>query len=309
MRSDAIASSSGSKLRPGATRQILRGAARPRIASGATLLLDDARRETYLMCMKRARLITVPLSHFCEKARWALDRAGIEYLEEGHIPGFHRFAVKRAKSPGTSVPVLVTDDASLFDSSDILAWTDAKVPAEHRLYPKDDGKRNDVLALEDQLDTELGPHIRRVLYFYLLAQRQVAFGLMDQGTPLWERSALRVGSPFLFAGMRRFMNIDAATSKASHDAMLCIFDAMERRLADGRAFLVGDRLTAADITLAALAGPAVRPKEHSVIFPSLESLPPAARQLLDEASTRPLGDYIRRIYREHRHVAAHAGAR
>ena len=28
------------------------------------------------------RLVTIPISHYCEKARWALERAGIRYREE-----------------------------------------------------------------------------------------------------------------------------------------------------------------------------------------------------------------------------------
>ena len=28
------------------------------------------------------RLITIPISHYCEKARWALERAEIPYREE-----------------------------------------------------------------------------------------------------------------------------------------------------------------------------------------------------------------------------------
>ena len=30
-------------------------------------------------------LITIPISHFCEKARWALERAGLPYREERHV--------------------------------------------------------------------------------------------------------------------------------------------------------------------------------------------------------------------------------
>ena len=39
-----------------------------------------------------ARLITIPISHYCEKARWALDRAGIGYREERHVQIVHRVA-------------------------------------------------------------------------------------------------------------------------------------------------------------------------------------------------------------------------
>jgi glutathione S-transferase len=42
------------------------------------------------------RLITIPISHYCEKARWALERAGIAYREERHIQGVHMVAARRA---------------------------------------------------------------------------------------------------------------------------------------------------------------------------------------------------------------------
>ena len=34
-------------------------------------------------------LITIPISHYCEKARWALDRARQPYVEVRHLPLFH----------------------------------------------------------------------------------------------------------------------------------------------------------------------------------------------------------------------------
>lgn len=50
-------------------------------------------------------LITLPVSHFAEKARWALQRYGIAAAEEAHAPGPHRAAVKAAGGRG-SVPCL-----------------------------------------------------------------------------------------------------------------------------------------------------------------------------------------------------------
>ena len=35
------------------------------------------------------RLITIPMSHYCEKARWGLAHAGVEYVEEAHLQVFH----------------------------------------------------------------------------------------------------------------------------------------------------------------------------------------------------------------------------
>ena len=54
-------------------------------------------------------LITIPISHYCEKARWGLDRAGVGYREQAHLQLIHWLAVRRAGG-GTTVPVLVCGD-------------------------------------------------------------------------------------------------------------------------------------------------------------------------------------------------------
>lgn len=256
--------------------------------------------------MRAAKLITVPFSHYCEKARWALDWSGMPYVEEGHVPGLHRIAVKRSGSPYTSVPVLVTDDRVIADSTDILVYTDSIAPEEKKLYPTSASAHDEVRALEEELDERLGPHIRRVIYFHVLPHRFLAFGLMDQRTPTWERALLRVIFPGLRAGMRRFMRIDARRADESWDEVLRVFDAMEGRLADGRPYLTGDRFTAADLTLASLAGPGVMPPEHMIQFPAIDRFPQAAATLLREIRARPVGAYLRRMYREHRGPARRA---
>jgi hypothetical protein len=65
-----------------------------------------------------ATLITIPLSHYCEKARWALDRVALPYREEPHAPLLHRLATQR--NDGGTVPVLVHGSSRFSDSTDIL---------------------------------------------------------------------------------------------------------------------------------------------------------------------------------------------
>ena len=82
------------------------------------------------------RLVTITFSHYCEKARWALDRAGIAYREERHVQGIHQVAARRAGG-GKTVPVLVTGAGVIAESSDILHWVDARTPPADRLFPDD----------------------------------------------------------------------------------------------------------------------------------------------------------------------------
>src|SRR3954452_15607873 len=105
------------------------------------------------------RMITIPISHYCEKARWALDRAGIAYREERHVQIVHRVASRRAGGGGT-VPVLVTAEGAFTQSADILAYADRHGA---RLYP--DALRDEVMALERDFDADLGPEGRRWMYF------------------------------------------------------------------------------------------------------------------------------------------------
>ncbi|WP_394830340.1 glutathione S-transferase family protein [Pendulispora rubella] len=251
-----------------------------------------------------ATLVTIPFSHFCEKARWALDYTGYDYVEEGHMPVLHRFAVWRATSPRTSVPVLVAGGHVFGDSTEILAHADASARPERKLYPDDAARRAEVQSLEDDFDERLGPHIRRVIYFYLLPNQDMARKVMDRGTPSWERATVRLLFPVMRRTMNRFMEIDARTAAQSRDEVLRTFDDVERRLGDGRPFLTGDRFTAADLTFAALAGVAVFPPESEKAYPSIFSLggevPQDALDLVRETQARPVGDFVRRIYREHR---------
>ena len=113
------------------------------------------------------RLITIPISHYCEKARWALQRAGLRYREERHIQGVHRLAARRAGG-GVTVPVLVTPEGAIGESGEILAWIDARLAPERRLFPLEPAERQEVDALCARFDAELGPKARRLIYVHML---------------------------------------------------------------------------------------------------------------------------------------------
>jgi glutathione S-transferase len=247
-----------------------------------------------------ATLVTISFSHFCEKARWGLDRAGVRYVEEAHMPGFHRLAVRRTGSRRTSVPVFVTDGRAIGDSSEILAYANGVAPTERKLYPEDRRIAAEVEAIEERLDETLGPDLRRAMYFHVLPERSLVISLFSANAPRWQRVALRGVYPLLRRGMERFMKITEQSAAESIDHVRAVCDDLEKRLADGRPYLTGDRFTAADLTLAALAAPAVRPFEHPTRLPALDALPPPLAALVRELQERPLAAFVRRMYREHR---------
>src|SRR3954447_2721065 len=92
-------------------------------------------------------LITIPISHYCEKARWALDRARLPYRERAHLQVIHWAAVKRAGGKMT-VPVLVCEEGVLPESADIVDYADAHARDGRRLYPEDPELAAEIRLLE-----------------------------------------------------------------------------------------------------------------------------------------------------------------
>jgi glutathione S-transferase len=245
-------------------------------------------------------LITIPISHYCEKARWALDRAGIPYRERAHLQMIHWLAVRRAGG-GTTVPVLVCGDRVLSESADIVDEANAHAPPDRQLYPVDAGAAAEVHALERDFDTRLGPDGRRWMYHQLRNRRDLALAYGCTGVPTWERYVMRLGYPALIRVVERYLDIKPETASQSEVEVRAVFDAVGDRLSEGRPYLCGERFTAADLTFAALAAPVVMPPEYGVPLPQPDELPPAAAAVVRELRAHPAGTHALRMFREERH--------
>ena len=240
------------------------------------------------------KLITIPFSHYCEKARWALDRAGVAYEEDGHLPLFHYLANFRAGGKRT-VPVLVDGKTIVRDSTDIIAWADAQKPG--CLIPL--AGADEALAIEDDFDNHLGPHTRRWGYYYLLPKRD-ADQLITVGVPGWEKAMLKVTRPLAIRFLKRGLKINAASAARSKDKIDATFERVGEVLRDGRRFLAGDRFTVADLTFAALAAPVLLPPEHPFQKFGPEFFPAEARTQIEEWRETPAGQFGLRLYADER---------
>jgi len=245
------------------------------------------------------RLITIPISHYCEKARWALERAGLPYREERHVQGIHRMAARRAGG-GATVPVLVAGDGVLGQSREILAWVDRRLPSAGRLFPADAGERAEVERLCARFDDELGPKGRRLMYVHMLADRRLALRFNNQGVPRWEDRAIRHGWPLAASFIRRALGIRPGVEAGDEAAVWREFDFVAGLLEDGRPHLCGDRFGASDLTFAALSAALIVPPEYGVRLPQPGQLPPATAALVRRAREHPAGRYALSLFSGHR---------
>jgi glutathione S-transferase len=244
-------------------------------------------------------LVTIPISHYCEKARWALDRAGVPYRERAHLQLIHVLAARRAGG-GSTVPVLVSPDGVLPDSDEIVAYADARALPEKRLYPDDPDLAAEARAAERDFNSRLGPHGRRWMYHGLRGRRDVVTAYGCTGVPAWERRLLPLGYRPLMSVIDRYLDITDATAAASELEVRAVFDAVAARLGDGRPYLVGERFTAADLTFAALAASVVMPSEYAVPLPRPDELPAAMGAIVRELRAHPAGAHALAMFREHR---------
>ena len=252
------------------------------------------------MANANCTLITIPISHFCEKARWALDRAGVDYEERAHLQILHWAAVKRARADGKTVPVLVCGKTVLSESADILAFADERAPAARRIYPDDPQARAEIRALEQDFDERLGPEGRRWMYEHMRGQRALVKRYAPTGVPTWQRLGLPVAYGTVAKIIDRYLGVNAESAARGLDAVRATFDEVAERLADGRPYLAGDRFSAADLTFAALTAAVLMPPEYGVPLPQPDELPPAMGATVRELREHPAGRFALRMFREER---------
>jgi glutathione S-transferase len=82
--------------------------------------------------------------------------------------------------------------------------------------------------------------------------------------------------------------------------MRAVFDEMNKRLADGRPYLMGDRFGAIDIAFAAFSSPLFAPPEHPLRRETRQELPTAFLTESTALRDTPAGKHALRMYREHR---------
>jgi glutathione S-transferase len=237
------------------------------------------------------------ISHYNEKVRWALDYKRIPHVRRSMLPGVHQIACRAIGGVITS-PVMQIDGRGVGDSSAILLELERRWP-EPSLIPSDPQQRRRALELEDFFDEELGPHIRRAVYWELLPYPEVVVPLFTDGASDRSRKLLERGFPALRFGMRRAFRIYEEPSARSRAKTIAALDRLEAELGDND-YLVGDSFSIADLTAASLFYPLALPPEYPYVSPTFEDLPEGARDFLGPLMERPGAHWVGEMYRRHR---------
>ena len=243
------------------------------------------------------RMISIPGSPYCELAQWALDWWGIPCVEECHAPVFHLLASRRYGG-GSVVPVVDTGETSLLNAREVVDYYEARSPVDQKLYPADAEDRAEAKRLFDFFFDTFGVAVRAWAYAYMLPLRTVTLRAWTDRVPWWERWCAHIFHPFLASWVRRDLALKPSTIADQQAGIETALAQVESRIGDGRRFLMGERFTAPDLALAALAAPILLPAEFGGPMPSINDLPAPMRVAVERWRTRPAGKFILRLYKE-----------
>lgn len=242
------------------------------------------------------RLITIPVSHYCEKARWALEYLQIPFQEFAHMPPFHQIPAR--KYGGTTLPILLTGTQTIRDSTEILRYLETLQPG--KLYPTEPELHQLGTELETLFNANLGVNARRWGYSAILTP-ELIYPKWTQGVPVWQKLLFPIVFPSMTSIVRKRFQVTETSARESYREIEKVFERVSQVLGDGRRYLLGDRFSAIDLTFAALAAPILQPPEHPIPPSSIEVAPIQMQADIRACQTTRAGEYGLRLYREHRH--------
>ena len=238
-------------------------------------------------------LYQFPISHYCEKARWALDFKSLEHVKRNLLPGFH--VKKTIKLAGKSaVPVLMDQGVAIKNSADIISYLDDKYP-DITLTPADAALQAEAMEWERYADREIGPYVRCLCYNTLLDHPDIVIPIFTGGGPWYGKPLLKVIYPKLQAKMRKFMKINDETAQKSKERLDIAIDHIHNERGNS-GFMVGQEFTRADLAIAALLAPLCMPDGYGLDWP--EVYPSPLKEIVTPWSGKL--DWVHEIYAKYR---------
>jgi glutathione S-transferase len=241
------------------------------------------------------------ISHYSEKARWALDHKSIPHWRRSPPPGMHiGVALWLTRGREQIFPILQLDGRTIGDSTAVVAAIEQRYP-DPPLYPADAEQRRHALALEDFFDEELGPHTRLLPFYELIKEPEMFAEVASEAVPgpLGKAKTLVGAYARAYTSLRFGANSDAA-AEIAREKIVAALDRLDAELAaNGGEYLVGDRFSVADLTAASLFYPLVQPVEGPL--PADTPTPPALERFRSGLSDRPGYLWVEAIFRRHRY--------
>ena len=238
-------------------------------------------------------LYQFPISHYCEKIRWALEYKNIEYKKVNLLPGLHSKKANKLTS-NSSLPILVHDKKVMNESSEIISYLDQAFP-ENSLTPNDQNLKQEAMQWEQFADEELDSDVRRVCYNTLLNHPDIITPYFTDNGPWYGKLYMKVAFPKLSQTMRKLMKLDDTTVIQINQRLSQAIEKAHTHIKN-KEFFVGNSFTRADLAIASLLAPLYKAKNYGIEWP--EKFPEPLHSTISEYEDKL--DWVHRIYNKYR---------
>lgn len=238
-------------------------------------------------------LYQFPISHYCEKIRWALEYKNIEYKKVNLLPGLHAKKAKKLTS-NTSLPIIVHDKKIINESSQIISYLDQTF-IENPLTPNDQDLKKQAMQWEQFADDEIGSDVRRICYHTLLNYPDIITPYFTDGGPWYGALYMKLTFPKLSQTMRTLMKLDDKTVIQINKRLTQAIEKAYAHIKD-KEFFVGHYFTRADLAMASLLAPLCRAKNYGIEWP--ENFPEPLHSTISKYEDKL--DWVHRIYKQYR---------
>jgi glutathione S-transferase len=239
-----------------------------------------------------------------ELARLVLAHYAVGYWEERHLFGVAS-VVSLARAAKIQVPVLCGGGLRLAGPRAMVDRFELTCPVERKLLPAAQSLNSQVEADWARFHGRLATETAVFAYFHLLPHPGIMMAPLCQGLPAIEATALR---SWAYTPMRQLLTLLLRLSAArAADALVRIrsgFDYIDNLVADGRRYIVGERLTLSDMALVTAVAPVLLPVGYGAPAPPLEAMPAAMTSVITELRARPTAAFVQRFYDAHSPLAA-----
>jgi glutathione S-transferase len=244
------------------------------------------------------------ISHYNEKARWALDYKGVGHVRRAVTPALQELRARRLRA-GRTVPVLEMNGRAIGDSTKIIEEIERRWP-EPPLYPADPEERRRALDLEDYFDERCGHDLRRVLFNDNLVEPE-KFLAMLYGADHPRIGLLKTISPVFCRVVKRRFRIRPETVEKSREMVRAAFDKVEAEVGPS-GYLVGESFSVADLTAASILAVIVVPPEFPYIKLHPDERTAQSRRFRDSLKDHPGFKWVEDMYARHRGTSAEVAA-
>jgi len=232
-------------------------------------------------------------------ARFLLSHYRVQHLEQRHTFIFSLFATLW-HAQTVIFPVLYSDELRLIGPRPISQHFDSRGEPTLTLWPSLQDQKRQTESDWSQFNDTLAFASAKFAYFYLLPHRELMIEPLTQGTPDFEVNAVK-SAYSVFAGLlSTALGLSQKKADESLAQIRTVFVSVDQRLADGRKFLVGDRLSISDLAFAVAAAPLLLPEKYGGPIPSYDQMPAAVQSAVNEMRAHAAGEYALRIYKEYR---------